>query len=66
MTYGKFQRSEDGKTWKTISPSHARAKLSGYYRNVDDVIAAMNDGQVVRTPYAVYRFIQPQTSDSRL
>lgn len=56
-TTGRFERSENGDQWETISPQDARKKLSGFYRSVDEVLAAMtSDGVTIRTPYAFYRF----------
>ena len=53
---GRIQRSEDGQTWVTIDPQEARRKLANYYKDIDAVMAAMCDGQPVRTPYAIYRY----------
>ncbi len=55
MTTGRFQRSEDGQTWEDIDPKELRRKLSGYFKDVELCVAAMIDGQQIRTPFAFYR-----------
>jgi hypothetical protein len=57
MTTGRFERSEDGTTWEPIDPQVMRRRLGNTYRDVDAVVQAMiDDGQPVRTVFAMYRF----------
>ena len=38
-----------------ISEAEMRRKLSGYYRNVDELVAMIDEGSDIPTPYATYR-----------
>ncbi len=59
LPHPRFERSEDGKAWTEIDLPTVRRRLSGYYRNVEQVIQAMTEnGQPVRTPFARYRFVR--------
>jgi hypothetical protein len=53
---GRFERSEDGLTWTEIDQKAMLPRLSNAYRNVEHVLAEMEDGHTVRTAFAFYRF----------
>lgn len=44
--------------WTRIDQIRVRDELARYYKNVDDVIDTIRDGQTVRTPWAFYRSVK--------
>jgi len=53
-----FERlfADRGEVYERVSEKTAREKLSGWLRNIDEMLEIMRQGQQLRTPFAFYRY----------
>lgn len=56
-----FQRmyKDEPDNWKEVDEKEVRKRLDGYYQSVDLAIETMKHGIPHDTPFAIFRWIEP-------
>jgi hypothetical protein len=60
--YERKEKTADAE-WEFVQGIYVYKVLSGNYQNVEFALAAMEDGEIVQTPFAEYRLRQEKEGE---